>query len=107
MNYISSLRGKGRYKRSFCSAFYKDRFEGRRNAKERKRLNQDSMPEEPPCVAPKLPPVKSATVTIRCGSESVSFRVSRWDEKKLMMRGVRQAPSRIGKRVALVLDAIL
>lgn len=107
MNYIASPRGKGRYKRSFRSGFYKDRFDGRRNAKERKRLNPEPIPDEPPYVAPKMPLLKFATVTIRCGNEFVSFRVSRWDDKQLMMRGVRQAASRIGKRVAIVLDAVL
>jgi hypothetical protein len=107
MNYIASKRGAGRYKRSFRSGFYKDRFEGRRNAKEHKRLNPEPLPDEDNAPELVLPAQKFATVTIRCGAESVSFRVSRWDEKTLMMRGVRQVPNRIGKRVALVLDAVL
>ena len=103
MNYITSKRGTGRYKRSF----YKDRFESRRNAKERKRLNPDPLPDESPYVAPKLPKLPFATVTIRCGKEFVSFRVHRWDAKRLLCRGKAQSASTIGRRVALCLEASL
>ena len=107
MNYIVSKRGKGRYKRSFRSGFYKDKYESRRNAKDRKRLNPEPLPNEPPYVATKLPKLPFATVTIRCGSESVSFRVHRWDAKRLICLGKVQAASTIGRRVSLALDSAL
>lgn len=101
MNYTLSPRGKGRYKRSF------QKRANQREAKERKRLNPELLPDEPAAVAPKLPRLKFATVTIRCGRESVSFRVVRWDARKLLCRGKVQASSTVGRRVALCLDAIL
>jgi hypothetical protein len=107
MNYIASKRGKGRYKRSFRSGFYNDKYESRRNAKERKRLNPAPLPDEPPYVELKLPKLLFATVTIRCGKESISFRVHKWDEKRLLCLGKIQAASSIGRRVALCLDAAL
>ena len=102
MNYIASHRGKGRYNRSF----YRDQYESRRNAKERKRLNPDPLPDEPEHVATKLPPAKFATVSIRCGAESVTFRVHRIGDK-MLMRGKIQAASSVGRRIALVLEAVL
>ena len=101
MNYIASPRGQGRYKRSFTKRA------NQRAAKERKRLNPEPLPDEPPNVAPKLPKQPFATVTIKCGAESVSFRVHRWDAKRLLCRGKVQASSTIGRRVALCLEAAL
>lgn len=77
-------------------------------AKARKRMERgEEMPEEESATLPPRVKLKYATVTIRCGTESVSFRVYRFDVKRLMMRGRVQAPSTIGRRVALVLDSVL
>lgn len=103
MNYIASPRGKGRYKRSF----YKDSYESRRNAKERQRLNPDPLPDEPAWTSAKLAPEKFATVTLACGTERISFRVHRFDAKRLLARGKAQAASSIGRRIALTLEALL
>jgi hypothetical protein len=79
------------------------------NARKRKRFERaeaEPVPESA-FLAPKFPKLKHATVTIECGSERVSFRVIRYDEKRLMMRGKAQASATIGKRIALVLAAVL
>lgn len=78
-------------------------------AKARKRMERGEaeVPDEPNWTPINLPSPKFATVSIRCGSESISFRVMRFDEKRLMTRGKVQAASTIGKRVALVLDHVL
>lgn len=77
-------------------------------AKARKRMASEESDEiDPHWKAPKLLKLKFALVTIRCGQEYRSFRVHRWDGKRLFALGKVQAASTIGRRVALVLDAIL
>lgn len=79
------------------------------SAKARKRIErgESTLPDEPEWIAPKPPKLKHATVSIRCGNESVSLQVFRFDTKRLVMRGKVQAPSTIGKRIALLLDSQL
>lgn len=98
MNSLQLTRGKARYKRMRAN---------QRAAKERKRLNPEPLPDEPEWIAPKLPPLKFATVSIRCGSESITFRVHRYDRSRLICRGKAQAASSIGRRVAMILDSQL
>ena len=78
-------------------------------AKARKRIERGAygIPNEPATKRDKLPTLKTATVSIRCGAESISFRVMRYDAKRLLMRGKAQAATTIGRRVALVLEAVL
>lgn len=78
-------------------------------AKARKRIERGENPTaESPAGNVFVPAkLKHATVSIRCGNESVSFQVFRFDEKRLVMRGKAQAASSIGRRVALVLEAVL
>jgi len=101
MNSLQLTRGQGRYKRSFKKRV------NQRAAKERKRLTHVELPDEPEYIAPKLPKPKTATVSIRCGSEAITFQVFRFDEKRLVCRGRAQAASTIGKRIALILDSQL
>jgi len=78
-------------------------------AKARKRIERaENPPDEEIASAPFIPAkIKHATVSIRCGDESVSFQVFRLDEKRLVMRGKAQAASSIGKRITLLLDSQL
>jgi hypothetical protein len=80
-------------------------------AKERKRIalatSTEPLPDEPAYVGPVLPRANYATVSIRCGKESICVRVYRHDDKRLLLRGKPQAASTIGKRLALVLEAVL
>lgn len=78
-------------------------------AKARLRVERDQAAAaiDPDWKAPKLPKLKFALVTIRCGLEYRSFRVHRWDAKSLLALGKVQAASTIGKRIALALEAIL
>ena len=101
MNSLQLTRGQARYTRRFGKRA------NQRAAKEQLRLNPQPLPDEPEYVAPKLARQKFATVSIACGDERVTFRVSRWNDKLLIFRGKAQAASTIGRRVALALDAIL
>lgn len=56
---------------------------------------------------PKLHRLKFATVSLQCGSERRSFRVTRYDARRFLALGRIQAASTIGRRVALVLEALL
>lgn len=76
-------------------------------AKARKRMEPVDLPDEPKYIAPKLPKLKTATVSIRIGRESISFQVFRFDATRLFCRGKAQAASTIGKRIALILDSQL
>lgn len=61
-----------------------------------------------PGFAPYVPAkAKTATVTIRCGRESLSFRVRRWDATRMICRGRVQQAARLGKVVAVALEGIL
>ena len=101
MNSLQLTRGKALFKRAFKMRA------NQRAAKERKRMNPQPLPDEEEYVPPILPKLKFATVSIRCGSESISFRVYRADAERLICRGKAQAPSSIGRRVALILDSQL
>lgn len=70
-------------------------------------MNPQTLADEPDYVPPILPKIPSVKVTIESSSETVSFRVIRYDARRLMMRGKAQAASTIGKRVALVLESQL
>jgi hypothetical protein len=70
-------------------------------------MNPKPLLEEPACVPVKLSKLPFATVSIQIGEERVSFRVIRWNSRKLMVRGKAQAASTIGRRVALILEAML
>ena len=68
---------------------------------------ESPLPDQPRSASPVPARVKTATVSIRCGKDSLSFRVFRWDEKKLCVRGQARAASWIGKVVAVALEGIL
>ena len=57
------------------------------------------------------PPIPSrpphVTVALACGGERVSFRVSRYDHRRLFTRGKAQSAATIGRRIALALEAML
>lgn len=70
------------------------------------RANAERAPE-PKWTPPKLRRAKFVTVSLQCGSERRSFRVHRYDGKRLLALGKVQAASTVGRRVALVLDSLL
>lgn len=76
-------------------------------AKERKRLSRDEWADYSAREPDEINPCRYATVSIRIGRESSSFRVFRFDETRLVMRGKAQAASTIGKRIALVLENLI
>lgn len=78
-------------------------------AKARLRIERakTSVDPEPKWRHPKLAGLPFVTVTLECGPERRSFRVHRYDGKRLIALGKIQAASSIGRRVALTLDAIL
>ena len=78
-------------------------------AKARLRMEraQSKPSPEPPCKPAKLPRLPFVTISLQCGAERRSFRVHRYDSKRLLALGKVQAASTIGKRIALAIDALL
>ena len=62
---------------------------------------------ELPFIAPKIGKPKTATVSIRCGKDSLTFQVIRWNANKFLVRGKVKAASWIGKVVSIALEGIL
>lgn len=65
------------------------------------------LPDESQLVPEKIGKPKTATVSIRCGKESLTFQVVRWNEKKFLVRGKVKAASWIGKVVAIAIEGAL
>lgn len=56
---------------------------------------------------PKLPRLPFVPISIGAGKDRRTFRVIRYDARRFLALGKIQAASTIGKRIALVLEAIL
>lgn len=77
-------------------------------AKARLRLERlDNPPVEAPFHPVKIAPPKHATISIRCGRESLSFRVTRMSGNRFLVRNQFRAASWIGKVVAVAVEGIL
>ncbi len=61
---------------------------------------------EPKWKAPKLTRLPFVAISLECGKDRRSFRVIRYG-KRFLALGKIQAASSIGKRIALVLEALL
>lgn len=76
--------------------------------KERLRIDraESPLPDAPHHVAHVGKP-RAATVSVRCGKESLTFQVVRWNAKKFLVRGKVKAASWMGKVVAVAIEGIL
>lgn len=68
---------------------------------------QAEVEPEPKWKAPKLPRLPFIPISIGAGKDRRTFRVIRYDAKRFLALGKIQAASTIGKRIALVLEALL
>lgn len=79
-------------------------------AKARLRIERAQAEEEAPAStwkAPKLPRLNFVTISLQCGADRRTFRVHRYDAKRFLALGKVQAASTIGRRIAIVLEAML
>jgi len=95
-----------------CSVRKKHHMKWSRNAvakRERLRIERAGAPLPPEAahVPLHLAPAKYATVSVRCGRESLTFRVTRISAKRFLVRNQFRAASWIGKVIAVALDGIL
>lgn len=67
----------------------------------------ENLASELPYVAQEIGKPKTATVSIRCGKESLTFQVIRWNRNKFLVRGKVKAASWIGRVVAVAMEGIL